>query len=406
MLNGVAIIVNTQGLLALETSEPATLYYADKRDVIRTADGEYHRFIWLDTKLSDLETVIEAIKGEKNCVVVRECGKTTSAVYRTTDADGSEDGEFENLFDDLVALAERCETRIHVQNLKRQHKLWLSGAEVAAEIEHPDGYIFRIASTGECVARLWEQGYQTTLLATAEGWQHNDVFATAMSEYLESDADIRKARQASLGGLFLCVEVEPHFRMTVEKPDGGIYEVKEPLCAEYLDEAIEECKGLMGEVIGEITGEWVVKYDSDHRHSLWFGGRVAEIQHKGYTFILGAYGDVYGTLYNSHDEGIAEVRDKNNAGRFREEMRPFISDDDELLTLLKNANGEYKGVRRLKLGHNNWFEVLIDGPNGKQYDCGWVSESDYIDEALAEMREYMDAAIADIEKATGTSPVS
>ena len=133
------------------------------------------------------------------------------------------------------------------------------------------------------------------------------------------------------------------------------------------------------------------KIDDDHKDVLWYGGRVAEVEYKGYTFILGAYGDVIATLLNKeYNDEIAYSRDKQNSGRFYEEMRGFITNDKELSDL------EDEG--RLVLENNNWWEVLIDGPDGQQHDIGWVINSCDYDEAIQEMIDGMDEVIVQLEK--------
>ena len=131
------------------------------------------------------------------------------------------------------------------------------------------------------------------------------------------------------------------------------------------------------------------KIDDDHQDSLWYGGRIAEISYKGYTFIVGAYGDVRATLLDENENEIAYVRDKNNRGWFYNEMSPFIKSDNELYEL------ENKGL--LELENNNWFEVLIDGPDGEQYDLGWVTADFSYDSAIQEVLDNMKDVIKDIE---------
>lgn len=131
--------------------------------------------------------------------------------------------------------------------------------------------------------------------------------------------------------------------------------------------------------------------DEDHRDCLWYGGRIAEVEYKGYTFILGAYGDVRATLTREDDmyDIIAEVRDKSNQGRFYEEMKYYIKNDTQLK--------EFEDNGRLVFENNNWMEVLIDDPEGYQHDTGWVTNSDDYEEALLEMIKNMDEVIKDLE---------
>lgn len=135
------------------------------------------------------------------------------------------------------------------------------------------------------------------------------------------------------------------------------------------------------------------KIDDEHQDSLWYGGRIAEIKYKGYTFIVGAYGDVIATLWGRNNDGsdyeLAYVKDKNNAGRFYEEMSPYIKSDVDL--------GRKEAEGNLLLDNNNWFEVLIDGPDGEQYDLGWVCDDFTYDSAIQEVLDNMDDVIREIE---------
>ena len=131
------------------------------------------------------------------------------------------------------------------------------------------------------------------------------------------------------------------------------------------------------------------KIDDEHQDSLWYGGRIAEIKYKGYTFIVGAYGDVRATLLDENENEIAYVRDKCNSGRFYEEMSPYIKSDVDL--------GRKEAEGKLSLENNNWFEVLIDGADGEQYDLGWVTADFSYDSAIQEVLDNMDDVIKDIE---------
>lgn len=133
--------------------------------------------------------------------------------------------------------------------------------------------------------------------------------------------------------------------------------------------------------------------DEKHLDCLWYGGRVAEMAYKDYLFTLGAYGDVRATLLDDNNNEVVEVRDKSNNGRFYEEMRSYIADDSELWKLYQEG--------RLVFENNNWWEVLIDAPDGTQHDLGWVCNDDNLIEALREMLDGMDEVITDIEKIKG-----
>ena len=131
--------------------------------------------------------------------------------------------------------------------------------------------------------------------------------------------------------------------------------------------------------------------DPQHLNCLWYGGRLFEIKHKGYTFIVGAFGDVQASLI-APDTGemIADVKDKCNSGWFYEEMSPYIISDEKLNLY------EQKGW--LTFANNNWLEVLIDGPDGEQYDSGWVLDTDHILDAVSEVADGMDEMIGNIKE--------
>ena len=136
--------------------------------------------------------------------------------------------------------------------------------------------------------------------------------------------------------------------------------------------------------------------DENHLDVLWYGGRVAEIERKGYTFILGAYGDVRATLLDQKDNEIAEVRDKCNSGAFYGEMNRLIKDDIELHIY---ESWDPKAQYQLVLENNNWWEVLIDAPDGETFDTGWVCNSDNYHEALQEIIVNMDSVIKELNEA-------
>jgi len=127
--------------------------------------------------------------------------------------------------------------------------------------------------------------------------------------------------------------------------------------------------------------------DEDHKDPLWYGGRVAEVRYKGYTFVLGAYGDVIATLLT--EDGEVYVKDKNNAGLFYDEMHPYIKSDRELYSLESDG--------RLTLDYNNWFEVVVIDSKGEQHDLGWVCDSFNYEDAVQEIFDLMDLVISELE---------
>lgn len=165
---------------------------------------------------------------------------------------------------------------------------------------------------------------------------------------------------------------------------------------EYAQEVI---KDRVNEILARPKVTYIRPLMPEREDSLWYGGLVAEISYKGYTFMLGAYGDVRASLLNENDDEVVYVRDKNNAGAFFEEMKDYISDDFELELLKSNEPLERGGhTYWLVFENNNWWEVLVETPDGHTLDTGWVCNGDLYSEAIAEIMENMDAFIAEEEK--------
>ena len=135
--------------------------------------------------------------------------------------------------------------------------------------------------------------------------------------------------------------------------------------------------------------------DPQHLNCLWYGGRLFEIKHKGYTFIVGAFGEVRATLLDlKTGEVIAESCDKQQLGRFYEEMSPYIRNDQELIDMLTASSPDGE----LTLEWNNWLEVLIDDPKGETHDFGWVLDTENVWEAVTEVMINMDDVIKEVEE--------
>ncbi len=135
--------------------------------------------------------------------------------------------------------------------------------------------------------------------------------------------------------------------------------------------------------------------DEKHLNCLWYGGRICEILYKQWVFILGAYGDIRVSVCDSHtDDVIADLVNKNNDGGIREIMR-VIKDDDELVKLCCGMDPD----RYITFENNNWLEVLVDAPDGTQYDTGWVPNDDDIPSALEEVLDNMDRFIEETGEA-------
>lgn len=132
--------------------------------------------------------------------------------------------------------------------------------------------------------------------------------------------------------------------------------------------------------------------DSDHRNSLWYGGDVLHVDHRGCTVTLRANGDVIAEYQSDPaDKTLISVRDKSCHGVFYEKMRNAIPDDKELLRL-SNAD-QSPGHAWLELVDNNWWEAFVvrDGTEITSV----VLDSENYDEALTEMLESIDSLTED-----------
>ena len=132
--------------------------------------------------------------------------------------------------------------------------------------------------------------------------------------------------------------------------------------------------------------------DVNHLYHYWYGGDVAEIKYKGYTFTVSAIGDVIASLTDENGEEIARVKDKGNNGVFYDEMRSII-DSDEQLTL-------FIAQERILFDYNNWWECFVTLPSGKFVDLMWALDGYGFDEAVKEVLEGMDQIIKDLDDDT------
>lgn len=119
--------------------------------------------------------------------------------------------------------------------------------------------------------------------------------------------------------------------------------------------------------------------DSKHQDCLWYGGWLATIEYDKWKFYIEAVGDVYCELYDEQGKEIEDVRDKYNNGRFYNQMSPYIKNDEELHNLISE--------NRLVFENNNWLEVFIVAPDGKNIDLdlSGLLDSSSINEAIEEV---------------------
>lgn len=142
--------------------------------------------------------------------------------------------------------------------------------------------------------------------------------------------------------------------------------------------------------VSQIELEIINFIDNDHKDCLWYGGPVAEVKYKDFLFSLEARGDVNCTLFDKNNNELGYVKDRNNAGRFRDEMAHCLANDAELHKAKKEG--------LLIFENNNWFEVFVRTPNMEWQQTTWLSESDDLEECVLEMIETMDEMIEEIEK--------
>lgn len=124
--------------------------------------------------------------------------------------------------------------------------------------------------------------------------------------------------------------------------------------------------------------------DTQHLSSLWYGGDVAEIKYKGYTFMVAALGDIVAELLDGNGDQLAYVKDKYNSGRFYDDMGYYVRNDKMLKRLTEN---------RLYFFDNNWWECYVILPTGEYVDLMWWLDADAVDDAVREVIESMDDII-------------
>lgn len=129
--------------------------------------------------------------------------------------------------------------------------------------------------------------------------------------------------------------------------------------------------------------------DNNHRSHFWYGGQCAKIEHNGYTASIEAVGDVYAE-YVPNGEYKTHIKDKRNAGIFYHEMRSYIENDEELYAAIKNGD--------LIIDYNNWWECIMIDKDGNEYDLMWCLDSDYLTDAIEEVKRGLDDTIKYIEE--------
>lgn len=131
--------------------------------------------------------------------------------------------------------------------------------------------------------------------------------------------------------------------------------------------------------------------DSDHRNSMWYGGDVLTIEHKGVTVSLTANGDIAAAYVpGKTDTGRVSVSDRNNKGLFATVMTDVVPNDESLLHLM-GADPD-AGQDSLDVTANNWWEAFVHWP-GQEPEATVLDSTNY-DEAVTELLDRIDDLVA------------
>lgn len=129
--------------------------------------------------------------------------------------------------------------------------------------------------------------------------------------------------------------------------------------------------------------------DDQHQLCFWYGGECARIEHKGYTVLVEAIGDIY-VIYEPSGEYKTHCKDKGNNGNFYHVMSEYFKNDEEVSRAMQNDE--------LVFENNNWWELSIIDPQGVWHDLMWCAESDMLTEAIEEAKEHFDEMIEWVEE--------
>ncbi len=174
-----------------------------------------------------------------------------------------------------------------------------------------------------------------------------------------------------------------------KRSDGTEWGVSQKLSfeKEVLDTFLER-----GFDVSEVNLEVVSYIDDKHKDVIWYGGPVAYVDYKGYTFSLEAHGDVNVTWFakEGFDDDEYSYYNKNNSGAYHDsDALEYFVDDTHFKEL--DADG------RLAWQNNNWFEMFVESPVGVR-ECIDVCSFNNIDECIVEMVEMMDEVLLKFEK--------
>lgn len=129
--------------------------------------------------------------------------------------------------------------------------------------------------------------------------------------------------------------------------------------------------------------------DDQHQLCYWYGKECARIEHKGYTVLVEAIGDIY-ARYEPNGEYVARCKDKSNNSGFYFAMSEYFKNDAEVLEAVEKGD--------LIFDFNNWWEFSIIDPQGEWHELEWVADSDYLNEAIEEAKECFEEMIKWVEE--------
>lgn len=133
------------------------------------------------------------------------------------------------------------------------------------------------------------------------------------------------------------------------------------------------------------------KIDEEHLSHYWYGGECATIKHKGFTFSIQAIGDI--CCEYQKGENYEFFKDKNNSGRFYNEMNNYIKSDSDLYDAMER--------KELIFDYNNWWECFVCDENEKFYDLMWALDSIRLDDAIEEVKGSIEETIEYIKNLRG-----
>lgn len=150
----------------------------------------------------------------------------------------------------------------------------------------------------------------------------------------------------------------------------------------------------------------IIKYlqevEENKRDVLWYGGNVVRIEYKDVAFILIAYGNVIGRIYQD-GEILKEFKDESNQGAFYTTVNQYPrekpSNDEELANLLIFEEPCEKFLEQVPnciyLENSNIWSCVIEEPNGNVEDVQHEFESDDLKLCIDELMELIPSIYED-----------